>query len=308
VGRGANVRMVIAAAIAFVISLILLNPQPAFAWGPVTHVALGVQVLATVITPDHPLQAVLAELPEVFLYGSLAPDIVQGRRLQSRLRRHSHNWATGVGLLDSAKGRREQAFAYGYLAHLAADVVAHNFFLPARYVGRFDKGLASHIYNEACFDCLYDSEYSDLLLKLLELDFRALDAILNRAVDSPLISFAAHRTIFEGGLRRIRQWDRVIRATGGHAEIDRAEAELFVQASCGAISETLDNREEAPCRRFDPMGAQALKSALASRRSLQRLTRMGARAKKSAQELAASMLSDLLAHLRQTPFGNADTA
>lgn len=295
--------MIIASAIAFVISLILLNPEPAFAWGPVTHVALGVQVLATVITPDHPLQALLANLPEVFLYGSLAPDIVQGRRLTSRLRRHSHNWATGVGLLESAKGRQEEAFAYGYLAHLAADVVAHNFFLPARYVGRFDRGLASHIYNEACFDCLYDAEYQDLLLKVIDIDFRALDAILNRAVDTPLVSFAAHRTIFEGGLKRIRQWRRVIRATGGHAEIDPADAELFAQASCGAISETFDRRGEAPCCRFDPMGAQALKSALASRRSLQRLTRMGPQAKKSAYELAASMLADLLAHLRQTPFG-----
>src|SRR5512137_2558822 len=113
--------MIIIAAVAVIIT-ILLSPAPALAWGPVTHVALGVQVLATVITPDHPLQATLQNLPEIFLYGSLAPDIVQGRRLQSRLRRHSHNWDTGIGLLKSARGREEKALAYGYLAHLAADV------------------------------------------------------------------------------------------------------------------------------------------------------------------------------------------
>jgi len=110
------------------IAIILLDASPALAWGPVTHIALGIQSLATVSTPDGLLQAALANLPEVFLYGSLAPDIVQGRRLQSRLRRHSHNWSTGLGLLEAARAQKEKAFALGYLAHLAADVVAHNFF------------------------------------------------------------------------------------------------------------------------------------------------------------------------------------
>jgi len=132
--------MFIGALFSLVIALVVLAPAPAFAWGPVTHIALGVQVLATVITPSTPLQAALVNLPEVFLYGGLAPDIVQGRRFQSRLRRHSHNWATGLGLMQSARGEREQAFVLGYLAHLAADVVAHNFFLPARFIGHFDQG------------------------------------------------------------------------------------------------------------------------------------------------------------------------
>jgi len=300
----ADTPVIIAAAI-LIIAVVLFDPSPAFAWGPVTHIALGVQVLATVITPEHPLQAALANLPEVFLYGSLAPDIVQGRRLQSRLRRHSHNWSTGLGLLESARGNRERTFAYGYLAHLAADVVAHNFFLPAQFVGYFATGLASHIYNEACFDTLYEADYQELLLKLLAVDFRALDAILNRAIDSPLVPFRAHRLIFEGGLRRIRQWHRVISATGGNVRIGRAEAELFSQASSDSIAGTLAHQGEAVCCRFDPMGDQAIKSALASRRNLQRLTRMGAQAEKSAHKLAASMLADVLAHLKQTSFSGA---
>src|SRR5215469_11635649 len=139
------------AAAGVVVAIILFHPSPALAWGPATHIALGVQVLATVITPEHPLQAILSNLPEVFLYGSLAPDIVQGRRLQSRFRRHSHNWSTGFGLLSSARDEEQRCFALGYLSHLAADVVAHNFFLPARYIGRFESGIASHILTEARF-------------------------------------------------------------------------------------------------------------------------------------------------------------
>jgi hypothetical protein len=181
-----------------VIVLVVISPEPALAWGPVTHVALGMQVLATVITPEHPLQATLLKLPEIFLYGGLAPDIVQGRRLQSRLRRHSHNWNTGFGLLGSARSPEQQALAWGYLAQLAADVVAHNYFLPARFIGRFESGIASHLYTEARYDTFQAHEYQELLVKLLRVDFGVLNQTLKHAIDSPLFSFSAHQRIFEG--------------------------------------------------------------------------------------------------------------
>jgi len=300
--RDTHRRMILFAAAPLALAIILIRPESAFAWGPVTHIALGMQVLATVITPDHPLQAALLNLPEVFLYGSLAPDIVQGRRLQSRLRRHSHNWDTGLALLQSARGDQQIAFAMGYLAHLGADVVAHNFFLPACLIGNFDSRFSGHIYTEARFDSIQEPTYLDLLLKVLTLDFGPLDAMLDRAIDSPLIPFSAHRLIFEGGLKRIRGWDRVIRALGETTDIDRDDAELFADASCGAIAGLLDHAPKAPARRFDPMGEDAIRRANSSRSSLQRLARIGAPARKSARELAARMLADLRAHLRETPF------
>ena len=110
---------------------------------------------------------------------------------------------------------------------------------------------------------------------------------------------------FEGGLRRIKEWHRVIRATGGEQRIDRAEAEMFASASQDAIAGVLEHHGAAACCRFDPMGAEALKSALSSRRNLLRLTRIGPQAKQTAAELSASMLHDLMAHLKLTPFINS---
>ena len=287
-----------------IIALIVFSPEPALAWGPVTHVALGVQVLATVITPDHPLQATLANLPEIFLYGSLAPDIVQGRRLQSRLRRHSHNWDTGLGLLKAAQGNEELALAYGYLAHLAADVVAHNYFLPARFIGRFASGIASHLYTEARFDTFQDRGYREILVKLLKVDFRLLNKTLKRAIDSPLFSFTAHQKIFEGGLRRIQRFDDVMRAMGGPDEAEREDFGLFNHASCGAIGGVLGSLNDAPACRFDPMGADAIHSALSLRRKLQRLVKLGPTARKTAGEISVTMLDEVRSHLRQSPFAD----
>ena len=285
-----------------VIALIVLCPEPAHAWGPVTHVALGVQVLATVITPDHPLQATLQNLPEIFLYGSLAPDIVQGRRLQSRLRRHSHNWDTGIGLLKSAHGREQKALAYGYLAHLAADVIAHNYYLPARFIGRFQLRMASHLYTEARFDTFQDRSYRELLIKLLKVDFKDLNKVLKRAIDSPLFSFAAHQKIFEGGLKRIRQFDNIVRAMGGPDEVEREDHALFHDTSCSAIKGILGSPDGAAACKFDPMGNEAVHSALDLRRKLQRLTKIGPEARKTAIEMSSTMVQEVRTHLRQSPF------
>lgn len=297
--------MVIASIVGFTIAFIMLSAQPAFAWGPVTHVALGMQVLASVITPEHPLQAVLASMPEAFLYGSLAPDIVQGRRLQSRLRRHSHNWATGFRLLASSSNDEERVFALGYLAHLSSDVVAHNFFLPARFIGRFDSAVASHILTEARFDAQLDASYRDILIKLMRNDFRSLDNALSLQIDSPLLPFRAQKRIFEGGMRRIREWHRLISAVGiGRPQSgDDDDIEIFCSASCSAICGMFDHGSGALACTYDPMGQRAVGNAMHARRSLLRLLRMGPEAERSARRLAEGAVDDVRKHLNEAHFG-----
>lgn len=287
-----------------VIVLVVMSPEPVLAWGPVTHVALGMQVLATVITPEHPLQATLLKLPEIFLYGGLAPDIVQGRRLQSRLRRHSHNWDTGFGLLGSASTPEQQALACGYLAHLAADVVAHNYFLPARFIGRFESGIASHLYTEARFDAFQAHEYQDLLVKLLRVDFGAQNRTLKQAIDSPLFSFSAHQRVFEGGLRRIREFNGLLRRLGGPDEAEIEDFGLFSHASCTSIGGILGEADGAPACRFDPMGEEVIRDALDLRRKLQRLAKIDASARKIARKLSSTMVAEMRAHLQQSPFAS----
>ena len=66
-----------------------------------------------------------------FLYGSVAADISFAKKYAPE-GRHCHDWKVGEEILAAAESDAMRAVAYGYLAHLAADTVAHNLFVPRR--------------------------------------------------------------------------------------------------------------------------------------------------------------------------------
>jgi len=105
---------------------ILFLPSAAEAWGPLTHVYLGTQVLeaGAALIPAG-IYAILRKYRNDYLYGNLSADIILGRRFQGP-EKNSHNWDIAWELLGSSRSDRQKAFAYGYLMHLCADTVVHN--------------------------------------------------------------------------------------------------------------------------------------------------------------------------------------
>ena len=75
------------------------------------------------------IASVLQACPLDFLYGSIAADTSFAKKY-APVGRHSHAWHVGQEIADLAGSASQHAFGVGYLAHLAADVVAHNFFVP----------------------------------------------------------------------------------------------------------------------------------------------------------------------------------
>lgn len=112
--------------------LALAFPDSAHAWTPGTHVYLGESLLANL----HLLPVATAELlrafPFDFLYGNIAADSSIAKKY-APVGRHSHYWQVGQEIHDLAESDALRAFGLGYLCHLAADVVAHNFFVPRRW-------------------------------------------------------------------------------------------------------------------------------------------------------------------------------
>src|SRR5690606_19975957 len=97
---------------------LLLVPEPAWAWGPATHVALGEALLGALYLLPPAVRALLEKYPLHFLYGSVAADISFAKKYVPE-GRHCHCWAVGEEILESADSEPLAAVGYGYLAHLA---------------------------------------------------------------------------------------------------------------------------------------------------------------------------------------------
>src|SRR5204863_9892307 len=142
--------------------LVLVWPGEAHAWGPVTHLVHGSQVLGNLSTLVPTLQEILRENRQTYLYGCIAADIVQAKKYTRSLYTHCHCWPVGWQIAEAASGEREQAFAYGYLSHLAGDVYSHNQFVPIQLVVSYQARTLRHVYWEARFDAAQARDRSRL--------------------------------------------------------------------------------------------------------------------------------------------------
>jgi hypothetical protein len=184
------------AALATLALAILAWPSDALAWAPLAHLNFSAQALASMGPVPTALRSLLSEFGNEFLYGSLAADIVVGKNL-ARFKDHCHNWRVGFNVLDEAGPGAEKAFAWGYLAHLAADTVAHNYYVPWKTVSSFHKLRTKHAYWELRYDQRLDPALSRLARQVTGTATRYHDVFLSRQLkDSSVLPFQVSRQLF----------------------------------------------------------------------------------------------------------------
>lgn len=245
--------------------LLALTPSDAWAWTPGTHVMLGEALLRSA---DVLLPAALAQLlkthPFEFLYGSIAADTSFAKRY-AKVGRHCHYWHVGDEILDRARDDSLRAFGYGYLAHLAADVVAHNHFVPHQLAISSATSGAGHAYWEARFEAALGEQWARRAREVILLDHGRADEHLDRILSPTIFSTPTNRRIFRGMVHAadVGAYQRMLnlmaansrwplRGTAVRAHVDRAfEAivDLFVRG------------ERAQARQSDPSGEEALREA-----------------------------------------------
>ncbi len=175
-----------------VILSILLIPSIADAWGPLTHLYLGHQILdigAAAIPAG--VYTVIKRYKQDFLYGNLSADIIVGRKYQEN-DKNTHSWEMGWRLLDLADTDREKAFAYGYLCHLSSDSVVHNI---GRKLVPF-----SHSIIELKAESLVDKKYRKRLKNVDKFIQRRHDPLLEEMLERVFFSFKTNKKIFKGML------------------------------------------------------------------------------------------------------------
>jgi hypothetical protein len=181
--------------------LLLLVPEPAWAFGPATHVFIGHALLDSL----HLLPPALAELlrthPQSFLYGSMAADISFAKKYVPA-GRHCHFWHVGEEILSEARNERLRAVSYGYLSHLAADTIAHNFFVPRQLLLTSSTKALGHGYWEHRFDAQLGEKYGKLARRVvMDYDHSEADNLFDSVLSGTIFSFETNRRIFRGMIR-----------------------------------------------------------------------------------------------------------
>jgi hypothetical protein len=271
-------RLTTLASLAVVALAILLVPSEAQAWAPLAHLNFSVQALASASVVQPSVRLLLQDFASEFLYGSLAADIVVGKNL-ARYIYHCHNWRVGFNVYRQAKPGEEQAFALGFLAHLAADTVAHNYFVPLKTVESFHKHSAGHYYWELRYDQRMDGSLVRLARNVSRRAFRGHDDLLRRTLPgASVIPFGLSRQLFGSllGSARSRGFQRLSRIALA-PERKMALADDLVldtnQLAVEAILGLLNEGERCSAATADATGGRNIKMAQDLRRSLAARTR-----------------------------------
>ncbi|MDX1674874.1 MAG: zinc dependent phospholipase C family protein, partial [Longimicrobiales bacterium] len=189
------------AAVAGAVALLLLTPDRLLAFGPATHVFLGEQLLSSLYLLPAAIADLLRAYPLSFLYGSVAADISFAKKYVPA-GRHSHYWHVGEEILDAARNDRLRAAGYGYLCHLAADTIAHNFFVPRQLMLTSSTKSLGHSYWEHRLDVELGEGYTGRAREVvMDYDHSEADNLFDTVLSGTLFSFETNRRIFRGMVR-----------------------------------------------------------------------------------------------------------
>ena len=249
-------------AIVVCIAALFLLPDTAHAWGPATHVYLSQGVLESLHLLPQAVRAIISAHPHDFLYGSMAADISLAKKYVPE-GRHCHHWHIGEEIFNSAETERLRAVALGYLAHLAADTVAHNFFVPRQLLLTSSSKALGHSYWEHRMDFQLGDNYMRLARRIvMEHDHSAADALFDRVLSATLFSFHTNRRIFRGMIRfqDNDRWQTIFGTVLQNSRwtLTNEEIEGYVVRSFDYIVDYLSLRGNAIASALDPIGEEHL--------------------------------------------------
>jgi hypothetical protein len=273
-----------------------LVPSDAFAWGGGIHLQLGAQVLADLGGVSTDLAALLTAHPKDFLYGCLAPDITVGKKYTHSLL-HCHRWGIGRTLLKEAENDHQKACAYGYLCHLAADTVAHNYYVPYKIIRSFPTITMKHTYWELRFESFVEKDIWELAATVCRADRKANDVLLRNILAPTIFSFGTNKKIFNSimVLSRMEKLQKLVQALASKSRyrLEEADRDEYMQLAKEAILDFLHDPEDSRFLKVDPTGERALAVADALRKSLKLRLKSGFMSKEEGFEEVEAIRSTL---------------
>ena len=285
--------------ILFLTAVLLIISFPAHAWGPATHLEYADQALGSLALFAPMVKKLISKYKNHFFYGVVAADITLGKNLRGYLY-NCHNWKVALDLLHSkAQKDTQKAFMYGYLGHLAADTVAHNFFVPYKLIRSWNTKLLNHVYWEMRFDLSVPEKYWEMMGQFKDSCYKEDDQVLDGYLKRTFFSFKTNKQIFNGliVLQRIRHYKVMAEkyATRTVWQIDKQDISNYKAMAINAMVDFLKNQEKSYCMKADPTGK--LKFLYA--RDCIRQLRIMKRTQKITPVLETQILSDIKSKMRE---------
>lgn len=250
--------------------LLFLTPADLHAWGPGTHVAIGEALLSSLHLLPAGLASLLGRFPVHFLYGSVAADISFAKKYVPE-GRHSHHWHIGEEILAGADSEPLRAVGYGYLAHLAADTLAHNLYVPRQLVLAGSGASIGHTYWEHRMDLHLGEAFLGRARRLvLEHDHREADLLFTSVLSRTIFSFETNRRLFRGMIRMQDdpRWklffDQMVRSS--RFDIPQRTVDAWAETVFDHVVEYLVSGATSRAGRLDPIGEEKLRMARQVRR------------------------------------------
>ena len=253
-------------------------PSNAFAWGAGIHLQVGMYALNNLSLFPVALQSILSAYPYDFLYGCISADITIGKKYTHYLK-HCHSWRVAKQILESARTEQQRACAMGYLSHLAADTVAHSYFVPVKMIRTFNTVFLKHTYWEMRYEALADPEVWDVARTLGQKDFSENDRMMRDVLANTLFSFGTNKRLFSSILlvSRLEHWNKMLRSLSNNSRypLGHENAEEYLELARVASLSILADPESSPYLTADPTGERALEAGKMLRRNLNLLWQEG---------------------------------
>lgn len=247
----------------------LVLPDTLLAWTPGTHVFLGQSILHLATHLPAEVGGLIRSFPYDFLYGTIAPDTSFAKKY-APIDRHCHAWHVGQEVRETATSDALRAFGYGYLAHLAADTIAHNYFVPRQLMMTSSTRSFGHSYWESRAELPLGGDYARQATELIRMDHTPVHEHLDNIISPTLFSVKTNRRIFRGmvHLTRTQAWQRGMRAAKEVSRWGLTDDDVWKHLSL-ALDHTMEALTEADAEvlTIDPNGHEPLQRAKALRRA-----------------------------------------
>ena len=249
---------------------VALLPSAAHAWTPGTHIFLGEAVMRSLGALPPAIAELLRAFPYDFLYGSIAADTSLAKKYVP-VGRHCHSWNVGFEIHDRAADEPLRAFALGYLAHLAADVVAHNFYVPHQLAITSSTAALGHSYWESRIETHIGERFPRRAREVILLDHSRSDEHLDRILSPTIFSTPTNRRIFRGMVyvTDTESWQRVFQLVAENSRWDLPDESVgrYMTYAYDYIMDFLVRLDSSVPFGHDPSGDLALREAKRLRRS-----------------------------------------